>query len=130
MKQLQPEQRQAITELALTHDWRLVVLFGSMARDGVGRDVDLAVQPATRPDLMTQGRWQDRLAQVFEPLPVDLVLLSDGTSPLTRFEIFRDGICLHEAEAGLFHAEQDRAFFLHADSVLFQRHGQGDTNAA
>ena len=130
MEQLQPEQRRAITELARAHDWRLVVLFGSMARDGVGRDVDLAVQPVTPPDLMTQGRWQNKLESVLEPVPVDLVVLHDGTSPLTRFEIFRDGICLHEAEAGLFHAEQDRAFFLHADSVLFQLHEQDDPDAA
>lgn len=97
-------------------------MFGSTARDGTGRDIDLAVQPATMPDLMTQGRWQRQLEEILEPCPVDLLVLGDGTSPLTRFEVFRDGVCLHEAQAGRFHAEQDRAFFLHADSVLFQRH--------
>ncbi|WP_373054499.1 nucleotidyltransferase family protein [Thioalkalivibrio sp.] len=119
---LQPDHTSRITELAARHDWRLVILFGSTARDGQGRDVDLAVQPWSTPDLMTQGRWQRELEDVLDPAPVDLLVLTDGTSPTTRFEVFRDGECLFEAEAGRFHAEQDRAFFLHADSVLFQRH--------
>jgi predicted nucleotidyltransferase len=119
---LSPGQTSQLERLARSHGWELLVLFGSTARDGTGRDIDLAVQPATMPDLMTQGRWQRQLEETLEPCPVDLLVLGDGTSPLTRFEVFRDGVCLHEAQAGRFHAEQDRAFFLHADSVLFQRH--------
>ncbi|WP_018865169.1 nucleotidyltransferase family protein [Thioalkalivibrio sp. ARh3] len=127
---LQPEQISRINELAARHRWRLVILFGSVAREGHGRDVDLAVEPQAMPDLMTQGRWQRELEEIFEPVPVDLLLLSDRMSPVTRFEVFRDGECLFEEREGRFHAEQDRAFFLHADSVLFQRHITEDSDAA
>ena len=116
-----PEQQQAVAELARSHHWRLVVLFGSTARTGKGRDVDLAVLPSGDVSLMEQGGWQARLEALFAPNPVDLLLLHDALSPLTRFEIFRDGKCLYEAEPGLFSAEQDRAFFLHADSEKFRR---------
>jgi predicted nucleotidyltransferase len=114
------EQQHALAELARSHRWRLVVLFGSMARAGKGRDVDLAVLPSGDVSLMEQGGWQARLEALFAPKPVDL-LLHDALSPLTRFEVFRDGKCLYEAEPGLFSAEQDRAFFLYADSEKFRR---------
>jgi hypothetical protein len=70
---------------------------------------------------MEQGGWQARLEALFAPTPVDLLLLHDALSPLTRFEVFRDGKCLYEAEPGLFSAEQDRAFFLYADSEKFRQ---------
>jgi predicted nucleotidyltransferase len=115
------EQQQALAELASSHRWRLVVLFGSTARAGKGRDVDVAVLPSGDVSLMEQGGWQARLEALFAPEPVDLLLLHDALSPLTRFEVFRDGKCLYEAEPGLFSAEQDRAFFLYADSEKFRR---------
>jgi predicted nucleotidyltransferase len=115
------EQQQALAELARSHRWRLVVLFGSTARAGEGRDVDLAVLPSGDVSLMEQGGWQARLEALFVPKPVDLLLLHDALSPLTRFEVFRDGKCLYEAEPRLFSAEQDRAFFLYADSEKFRR---------
>ena len=105
------EQQQALAELARSHRWRLVVLFGSTARAGQGHDVDLAVLPSGDVSLMEQGGWQARLEALFAPKPVDLLVLHDALSPLTRFEVFRDGKCLYEAEAGLFGAEQDRTFF-------------------
>lgn len=127
---LQPDQTRRIAELARTHGWQLVILFGSVAQQGEGRDIDLAIQPAAVPDLMTQGHWQRELEDVLQPKPVDLLVLTDGTSPLLRFQVFRDGACLYEARPGRFHAEQDRAFFLHADAVLFQRHREEDPDAA
>lgn len=116
-----PDTRHAITGLARRYQWRLVVLFGSIAREGKGRDMDLAVQPLSMPDLFMQGRWLRELEELFPEQPVDLLVLSADTAPLTRFEVFRDGICLYESEPGLFDREQDRAFFLHADNVVFQR---------
>ena len=115
------EQQEAVAELARSHRWRLVVLFGSTARVGKGRDVDLAVLPSGEVGLMEQGGWQARLEALFAPKPVDLLLLHDALSPLTRFEVFRHGTCLYEGEPGLFSAEQDRAFFLYADSEKFRR---------
>jgi predicted nucleotidyltransferase len=116
-----PESLAAVGGLARRFGWRLVVLFGSLARGEDGRDVDLAVQPAADPGLLEQGGWQATLEELMAPRPVDLVLLHDGLSPLARFEIFRDGRCLYEAQPGLFSAEQDRAFFLYADSEKFRR---------
>ena len=55
------------------------------------------------------------------PLPVDMVLIHPGLSPVTRFHIFRDGQLIYEAEPGLFGREWDRAFFLYADSEHFRR---------
>ncbi|WP_201242030.1 nucleotidyltransferase family protein [Halorhodospira halophila] len=112
--------RAALEPQARTQGWRLVVLFGSVARSGTGRDLDLAVLPVAVPDLMTQGRWSRRLEEAVG-YPVDLLVLHDGISPLVRFHAFRDGICLYEAEPCLFDHEQRRAFFLHADAQLFLR---------
>jgi len=111
----------ALAALAERYGWRLVVLFGSMARTDRGRDLDLAVLPRALPDLLEQGRWQADLEALAEPLPVDLVLLHPALSPVTRFEVFRAGRCLFEAEPGRFEQERDRAFFLYADSEWLRR---------
>lgn len=113
-------QLNALRETAQRHGWRLLVLFGSSAR-GDGRDVDLAVLPAQPPDPLALGDWQAELEAVCAPLPVDLVLIHDGLSPLLRYEALCRGVCLYEAEPGLFDSEQDRAFFLHADSAPLRR---------
>ena len=107
--------------LARRFGWRLVVLFGSVATDGEGRDVDLAVLPDAVPTLMERGRWQVELEALFEPVAVDLVALGDTTNPVTRFETLRAGRLLFESEKGLFDRERDRAFFLYADSEKFRR---------
>jgi predicted nucleotidyltransferase len=120
-----------LRELARRLDWRLVVLFGSVARGEAGRDLDLAVLPTAVPGLLEQGRWQAELEAIWEPRPVDLLVLSVATSPVTAFRVFRDGSCLFESEPGLFDRERDRAFFLYADSEVFRRqqrevlHGRG-----
>lgn len=114
-------QRDAIRRLARQYGWQLVVLFGSVAEHGRGRDVDLAVLPSGPVDLMTQGRWQASLESIFAPGAVDLLLLGDETSPIARFEVFRAGLCLYESQEGVFDRELDRAFFLYADSEKFRR---------
>ena len=114
-------RRDDISALARRFGWRLVVLFGSTAVEGRGRDIDLAVLSDVRPTLMEQGRWQAELEALFEPAEVDLVILSDATNPVTRFEVLRPGRPLFESEEGLFDREQDRAFFLYADSEKFRR---------
>lgn len=99
-----------------------MVLFGSAARGEPARDLDLAVLPPdAMPPLLEQGRWQAALEGLFAPRPVDLLVLSAASSPIVRFEVFRHGHCLFEAEPGLFSREQDRAFFLYADSETFRR---------
>ncbi|GEM_PF-1964683 len=101
--------------------WRLVVVFGSAVSGGRPRDLDLAVQPQGDPDLLTIGRWTRVLEDTLELEPVDLVVLGDSVSPVLRFEVFRNGVCVFEAEPGVFDREQDRAFFLYADSAHFRR---------
>jgi predicted nucleotidyltransferase len=113
-------QLEALRELAERYGWRLVVLFGSSVH-GAGRDVDLAVLPARPPQGMELGGWQAALEALFSPRPVDLVLLHAGMSPLLRYEALCRGRCLYEAQPGLFDAEQDRAFFLYADSAPLRR---------
>jgi len=81
----------------------------------------LPVQPGKPTELLTQGGWQQALESVASPTPVDLVLITDGLSPLMRFEVFRSGICLFERQTGHFDRERDRAFFLHADSEWLRR---------
>lgn len=113
--------RDRLIALARDQHWRLVVLFGSVARGEQGRDVDLAVFPAQRPSLFEMGAWQAALEDWARPLPADLLVLDEAISPVTRFEVFRAGVCLWEAEPGLFERERDRAFFLHADSAWFRQ---------
>ncbi|MFP4132100.1 nucleotidyltransferase family protein [Thiohalospira sp.] len=119
----QPVPVVPVAELAREYGWQLVVLFGSVAREGQGRDVDLAVMPLAIPELFTEARWLRRLEEVVQR-PVDLLLLHAGTSPLARFEVFRDGIPLYQDRPGRFEEEQDRAFFLHADARLFRQHAE------
>jgi len=111
----------ALAGLAGRYGWRLVVLFGSAAGGGPAQDLDLAVLPSAMPSLLEQGAWQAALEDALAPWPVDLLVLGQGTSPVTRFQVFRAGRCLFESEPGLFGREQDRAFFLHADSEWIRR---------
>lgn len=115
------DQTAGLRALAHRYAWRLVVLFGSAARNEAGRDLDLAVLPRRMPSLLEQGRWQAELEALFDPIPVDLLMLGPDLSAVTRFQVFRDGKLLVEAESGLFERERDRAFFLHADSEWIRR---------
>lgn len=105
-----------ISPIARRHGWRLVVLFGSAAAGGPARDLDLAVLPKAVPSLLEQGAWLASLEAQLAPWPIDLLVLRDAMPPVLRFEVFRRGLCLYELESGLFGREQDRAFFLYADS--------------
>ena len=114
--------RDAIAELAQRFGWRLVIQFGSsVAHPETARDIDIAVLPARKAELDERGRWLAALETLFAPRKVDLLVVDEVVSPLARFEVFRTGHCLYEAEAGLFSREQDRAFFLYADSEKFRR---------
>lgn len=114
--------RDRLLALSREQQWRLVVLFGSVARGEPGRDVDLAVLPAQRAQPVRDGRLASGVRRLWaQPLPADLLVLDEATSPVTRFEVFRAGLCLWEAELGLFERERDRAFFLCADSAWFRQ---------
>lgn len=108
--------RAAVRPLAEQYDWRLLVLFGSTAKDGHGRDLDLAVLPQAQPGLLEQGRWWSDLDVALRGAPLDLLVIGPATSPLTLFEVMQHGRLVYEETPGLFDREQDRAFFLYADS--------------
>lgn len=102
---------------------RLLVLFGSEAseRTWAGSDVDLAVafDPVPPPEerLRIVGELQDRCGD----RRADVVFLRPETDPVLRFEVFRDGEPLYEAEPGLFVEERVRAVMLHQDALPFRR---------
>lgn len=102
---------------------RLVVLFGSAAtgRTWSGSDVDVALclDPVPPPTerLRIIGEIQDRSG----PRRADVVFLRPETDPVLRFEIFRDGLPLYEAEPGLFTRERVRAVKLYQDALPFRR---------
>lgn len=113
--------RLGVVGLARRNGWRLVVLFGSLARAEPARDADLAILPDGPPSLLEQGRWQAELEDLWSPVPVDLLVMTPERSPVILYRVFRDGRCLFEREARLFERERDRAFFLYADSAWFRR---------
>ncbi len=116
--------REAIARLARRHGWRLVTLFGSAAHGAPApRDLDIAVMPppGTFPDLLEEGRWLAELEALLPGRRVDLLVLTDATDPVARYEALWHGLPLHEAEPGVYDHELSRAFFLYADSAKFRR---------
>jgi predicted nucleotidyltransferase len=71
-----------------------IALFGSTAREGAGRDVDLAVMPREKVRAFTARieLYQD-LSEVFAPAVVDLSILADS-SWLLSWQVARDGRAL------------------------------------
>ena len=59
---------------------RYILLFGSIARTGCGRDVDVAVKLGRKPNLLEAGRMQVILED-YTGAPVDLVILDYGVPP-------------------------------------------------
>ncbi len=121
---LDTEALEAIRRLARRHGWELVVLFGSAARGAPDpRDLDIAVQPPPGrfPDLMTEAGWLSDLEDALPGWRVDLLVLTDATDPLTRYEALWKGRLLYERAPGLHDRELSRAFFLYADSAKFRR---------
>lgn len=102
---------------------RLVVLFGSEPRGRTreGSDVDLAVLFDPLPEPRDRLRIIGELQDLASPRAADVVFLRPETDPVLRFEIFRDGECLYEAEEGLFIDERVRAVMLHEDALPFRR---------
>lgn len=132
--------REATLEQRL-HTWaersgvRLCVLFGSQvgadaANAGAGAaspspsarsDVDIAIQFPTLPPperrLELIGEAQDICGEAM----ADVVFLHLRTDPVLRFEIFRSGTPVYEAEEGIFIDEKVRALMLYEDALPFRR---------
>ncbi len=84
-----------IRELARRLGLRYVLVFGSLARSGCGRDVDLAVKLGRRPESMLEV---GRLQLVFEDelrVPVDLVVLDVEVSPALAKTIVDEAVLVY-----------------------------------
>ncbi|MEX2529347.1 MAG: nucleotidyltransferase domain-containing protein [Gemmatimonadota bacterium] len=117
--------RDALADWAAEAACLLVVLFGSMAKDGGTQrhdgDVDLALWfphlPGPEERLKIMGRLQDLVGA----RRVDVIFLHRDTSPVLRFEIFRGGAPLYESRPGLFTEQVVRALALYEDAIPFRR---------
>lgn len=102
---------------------RLLVLHGSEAGGHTWpeSDVDLAIacdpMPSPEERLRIIGALQDRCGG----RRADVTFLRPGTDPVLRFEVFKRGVPLYEAEPGLFVEERVRAVMLHQDAIPFRR---------
>jgi len=86
---------------------RYVLVFGSLARNGCGRDVDLAIKLGRRPQNMLEV---GRLQQVFESelgAPVDLVVLDLEVPPTIAKTLVDEATLVYgdatEAQEDLLH---------------------------
>ncbi len=116
---LTEDQRHQVREWARESDVRLVVLFGSQARTGRGKDVDLAVD-ATRGDRMSSAL---SLAARLERSDLDVAWLPTG-SWLLHSEVARDGQLLFENRAGRFEEFRLTAALRRADAGIWRRRDQ------
>lgn len=102
-----------VTEEAPPGTFRLVVLFGSAARNqGHPRDLDIAVLCAGAPDLVA---LTNSLTRALGYQAVDLVDLGRA-DPLLAMHVARDGIALHEDPPGSFARFASLAMRRYADT--------------
>lgn len=102
---------------------RLLVLFGSAAasRTRPGSDLDLAVSFDPLPPALERVRLIGRVQDRCGARRADVVFLGLDTDPVLRFEIFKRGELLYEADPGLFDEERVRAVMLYQDASPFRR---------
>jgi predicted nucleotidyltransferase len=116
------EVRAAIAPWAIRHQLRLVVVFGSLARNSAGprSDVDLAIWPSGEPAADQLLDWNAELARLSKR-PVQLVAVSSRLDPVLGFEIARDGKVIHEALPGIWTAERLKLWHAYQDAQPFLR---------
>ncbi|WP_338250934.1 type VII toxin-antitoxin system HepT family RNase toxin [Pyrodictium abyssi] len=110
------EVKQRIRRAAERLGLRLVLLFGSLARSGCGRDVDLAVRLGRRPRSMLEvGRLQAVLEDELG-VPVDLVVLDLGVSPALAKTLVDEAVLVY-GDPGEAEEELLRLYKLYLDHV-------------
>lgn len=111
-------QKEKLARYCRTKGIDLVILFGSHAcgKAHSMSDLDLAVLPRHLAALSKLEILFD-LSDIFEPLEVDLVLLSPHTNPLLLHEIFSNGTPLFEVIPGIFGEQRLRAWKLYLDTA-------------
>lgn len=102
---------------------RLCVLFGSRAgaKAPSSSDVDVAIQFPTLPPPERRLELIGEVQDICGSAMADLVFLHVRTDPVLRFEIFRSGRAVYEAEKGIFIDEKVRALMLYEDALPFRR---------
>ncbi len=115
---LSPDRTAALGTLCERMGIDLLIVFGSLVKGRLHphSDVDLAVQmphgvQASKLDLIFE------LGGIFDPLPVDLVVLTRDTDPLLLKEIFFHGQPVYEKTNGLFLHGKLRAWKLYLDTA-------------
>jgi predicted nucleotidyltransferase len=121
MKTHDTRMEEELGKLAASAGCRLAILFGSSAAGQErARDVDVALafdelpEPARRLELLAD------VQEITHPRPADVVFLHRDTSPVLRFEVFRQGRPVFEAEPGLFVRGAVRALALYEDARPFR----------
>ena len=101
------------------------MLFGSAAVAPEGRgpasDLDIAVEFPELPPPEDRLEVIRELQALVDPQSVDVVFLHGELDPVLRFEIFRSGQLLYEAEDGLMVRERVRALKEYQDALPFRR---------
>lgn len=101
---------------------RLAILFGSAAgpaKDGA-RDVDVALEFDELPGPDRRLGLIQEMEELTHPRRADVVFLHNDTSPVLRFEVFRGGRPIFEAEPGAFVSGTVRALALYEDARPFR----------
>lgn len=101
---------------------RLAILFGSAAGSGRerARDVDVALEFDELPGPRRRLALLRQMEEVTSPRAADVVFLHRDTSPVLRFEVFRRGRAIFEAEPGAFVSGAVRALALYEDARPFR----------
>ena len=76
---------------------RYILIFGSVARSGCGRDVDVAVKLGRKPSLLEAGRIQVILEDYLRA-PVDLVVIDYGVPPTLAKTLVDEAIVVYGDE--------------------------------
>lgn len=121
METYDTRMEQELADLAASSGCRLAILFGSVAAGRErARDVDVALAFGALPDPARRLELIGEIQQIARPRPADVVFLHRDTSPVLRFEVFRQGRPVFEAEPGLFVTGAVRALALYEDARPFR----------
>lgn len=101
---------------------RLAILFGSMAdpKKDRAKDVDVALEFDELPGPRRRLALLREMQEATSPRAADVVFLHRDTSPVLRFEVFRGGRPIFEAEPGAFVSGAVRALALYEDARPFR----------
>ncbi len=84
-----------LRRLAEERSWRAIIVFGSLAKQGCGRDVDVAIRLGRKPkSLLEIGALREELSDLLGA-PVDLVILDLEPDPVLAMEIASSGVAVY-----------------------------------